>query len=142
MPCLTTSWALTFMSRPSSSKEHHVANSLLKPRSIFPKQNDWTRHPISNNAHARPDIDRSGDAIASFGHKDNSLLRCFLHPVNCLLKSIAIVGDTVAVNGKFIFREIDGLWIVKANRIVRGRQQGPARSTKNKNDNSDYSCGI
>src|SRR5215472_15470178 len=109
---------------PSTGEEKHVANTLLVAGRIIGEHEGRTACTVADHTHARPDINRAGDAIASFRDKDNAFSILGFDSVDCRLNSSAVVGRAVCFYREMLFRKINGLGIVEPKWIVRRCLEG------------------
>ena len=106
-------------------EEEHAADSLLEARGPVRQHEYRTLLAVTDQAHARRNIDGSSNAIASLRNKEDALARCLLNHVNRGLDRRTIVGIAVAANRKLIWRQVNGLRIVQPRKVKRcstGRQ--------------------
>ena len=118
-----------------SHEEKHATDSLLKPWGPVRQHEYRTFRAIADQPHARPDIDGSRDAKASLRNKEDSLAGCLLDSVDRGLNRRTIVGNAVALHRKPVRRQVNGLGIVQARRVVRCSAGGQAASQQ---DNSEH----
>jgi hypothetical protein len=99
--------AATFMARPKASEEAHAAHPLHQARPILAENNDGTGGAVSDDPNSGPHLNRSADAVAVLGGEDDSLPGCLLHLIDGLLKSIAVIANSISMRGGSIRSEID-----------------------------------
>ena len=105
--------AAMFMARTTASEENHVAHSLLEARRILAENSDGTGCAVSDDTNSGPHMNRSADAVGALGNEDDSLLGCLLHLIDGLLKSVAVIGNSVSMHGEFIRSKIDSARVLK-----------------------------
>jgi len=86
---------------------------------------DGTRCAVSDEAHARPDVDCPRERVAACGNKDDALSPCACRLVNRVLKS----RRTVSIHSERV--KIDGLVIVGTRRDD-GCREGRGAETEGK----------
>src|ERR1039458_6112675 len=89
---------------PHAGEKEHAPDALLEPRGLVGKDEDGTLFAIADEAHAGPDVDGPGDAVAALRDKEDAFAGSFLDPVDGCLNGRAIVGIAVAANRELIGR--------------------------------------
>src|ERR1035441_8878361 len=108
--------------------------SLLEAGGLVGEDEDGTFFAITDEAHAGPDVDGPGDAVAALRNKEDAFAGFFLDPVDGCLNGRAIVGNAVAANGELIGRQVNGVGIVEPRGVKRCPTGGKSDSQE---DNSE-----
>src|SRR5260370_31503433 len=96
----TLRWATT-------REENHVAGALLKTRRVCAQDKHRPRRSVADDTDSRPDVNRTGKALAAGGQKENTLNGAFLDGFDGLLHGVGSVGTAVGVHGKLVQIERD-----------------------------------
>ncbi len=80
----------------------HIVHARLKARCVVAEDKLRTVCAVADDSHARPDIERLGDAVFSFRDKKNSVCRSLRNAVDRALDGVRVVAHAVAMRAEFL----------------------------------------
>ena len=109
---------------PGSGEKEHVGYTVLVSRRVFAQHEDGPFCSVPNDAHARPEIDGTADAVASLRNEDDAFPFAGLQLVDRRLDRCAIVCLAIRVDMELLGREVDGSRVVQPHWIGGSREAG------------------